>query len=111
MALKSGGGPGAAVEVTTPRFGKKDWRGIEFDDTVPSRFVSGQRVTLAGRVTATDRSDFNTSLLRFWKYGGNSANAVLVQGELTRSGTLFSGRRIHPGAAGPLLDGGLPLLA
>lgn len=87
IAPKAGGPAGAAVEVTTPRFGKKDWRGVEFTDTVPSRFVAGQRVTLAGRVTATDRNDFNNVLIRFWKYGGTSDNALLLWGTVTRSGS------------------------
>lgn len=84
---KAGGGAGAAVEVTAPRFGRADWRGVEFDATVPSRFAAGQRVTLTGRITATDRSDFNNLAVRFWKYGGSNDNAVLLWGTVTRSGT------------------------
>lgn len=100
VAPTTGGGPGAAVEVTTPRFGKKDWRGIEFDDTIPSRFVAGQRVTLTGRVTATDRTDFNFILVRFWKYGGSADNAVRFQGDLTRSGTFALGVEFTPAQRG-----------
>ena len=84
---KAGGAPGAAVEVTTPRFGRADWRGLEFNETVPSRFAVGQRVALSGRVTATDKTDFNFMLVRFWKYEGNDDNAVRFQTEVTRSGT------------------------
>lgn len=73
--------------MTIPRFGRRDWRGAEFNDSVPSRFVAGQRVTLAGRITATDRTDFNSILFRFWKYDGNSDNAVRFWGSVTRSGT------------------------
>jgi hypothetical protein len=83
----AGGAPGTAVEVTAPRFGRRDWRGVEFNDTVPSRFVAGQRVTLAGRIIATDRSDFDNVLVRFWKYGGNADDAVRVFATVTRSGT------------------------
>ena len=87
VAPKAGSAAGAAVEVTTPRFGKKDWRGVDFDDTVPSRFVAGQRVTLSGRVTATDHSDFNIILIRFLKYDGSAESVVSFQIDLTRSGT------------------------
>jgi hypothetical protein len=87
ISPKAGGPTGTAVEVTTPRFGRRDWRGVEFDDTVPSRFVAGQRVTLAGRITATDRTDFNNVLVRFWRYGGTADHAVLLWGTVTRSGT------------------------
>ena len=100
VAPTAGGPPGAAVEVTTPRFGRTDWRGVEFSDTVPSRFVAGQPVTLAGRVTATDRSDFDIILLRFLKYGGTAANAVSVQGAVTRSGTFSLGVEFTPAQRG-----------
>lgn len=87
VAPKTGGAPGAAVEVATPRFGRSDWRGLEFNETVPSRFAVGQRVALSGRVTATDRTDFSAMLVRFWKYEGDSDNSVRFQGDVTRSGT------------------------
>jgi hypothetical protein len=97
---KAGGAAGAAVEVTTPRFGKRDWRGVEFTDTVPSRFVAGQKVSLAGRITATDRSDFNNVLVRLWKYGGTSDNAVRVWGTVTRSGTFTADVEFTAGQRG-----------
>lgn len=84
---KTGGAPGVPVDVTTPRFGRRDWRGVEFDDNVPSRFAAGQRVTLAGRITAGDRTDFSDILIRFSKYGDSPDNAVRAWGTVTRSGT------------------------
>lgn len=87
VSPQAGGSAGAAVEVTTPRFGRRDWRGVEFSDTVPSRFTAGQRATLAGQITATDRSDFNNLLVRFWKYGGTAETAVLAWATVTRSST------------------------
>jgi hypothetical protein len=87
VAPTAGGPLGTAVEVTSPRFGRKDLRGLEFNETVPSRFVAGQRVTLTGRITATEHADYNNLAIRFWKYGGNTDNAVLFWATVTRSGT------------------------
>jgi hypothetical protein len=64
--------------VDTPTFGTADWRGVVFDAPVPSKFKVRERVRLKGRVTALDRTDFDTILVRFWKYGGTDADAIRV---------------------------------
>ncbi len=76
------------LDVSFPKFGTKDWRGVEFDNPVPSRYVAGERVTISGRITATDRSDFSSVLLWYYKYGGSSSDAVSVWA--TPSGNRFT---------------------
>lgn len=71
------------VSVTFPAFGTHDIRGVEFDNPVPSRYKVGDRVTISGRVTATDRTDFHALLLYFYKYGGTSADAVRFDTSIT----------------------------
>ena len=84
----TGVAPGSTlVEVTAPEFGRRDWRGVEFYAPVPSRFSTNRAVQLTGRVTATDRTDFNEVLIRFWKSGGNSSDAVRVLVPVSRAGT------------------------
>ena len=71
------GNPGAAlVEVTTPEFGTRDLRDVQFDATVPSKYPVNQTTTISGTITATDRTDFSQVLVRFWKSGGTSDDAV-----------------------------------
>lgn len=84
---KNAGKIAQALPVDTPEFGRDDWRDISFDAPVASRYSVGQRVGWSGRVTATDRSDFSQVLLRFWKYGGTTDDAVRVQGAVSSAGT------------------------
>ena len=88
------------VEVTAPKFGQRDWRGVEFDAPVPSRFSVNENVQLTGRVTATDRTDFNEVLIRFWKSGGSSSDAVRVQVSVSRAGTFTSDLRFSDSQRG-----------
>jgi hypothetical protein len=55
------------LDTDTPSFGPASIRGVTFDSTIPSRFVSGEAVTITGHVTATDRSDFSQISLGFWQ--------------------------------------------
>ena len=101
VAPAGGGGAGSAVvEVTRPELGRRDWPGVEFDTKVPSRFVVNQNVRLSGRVTATDRTDFDKVLIRFWKSDGTSEDAVRVQVSLTRSGTFTADFQFSNGQRG-----------
>jgi hypothetical protein len=74
------------LDVDDPRFGRRDWRGIEFDDTVPSRYRAGERVRLTGRLTATDRSDFEQIMVGFLKVGGSAEDRVVFAEPVSRSG-------------------------
>ena len=75
------------LPVDAPSFGPADWRGVAFDAPVPSRFKVGQRVRLTGRVTARDRNDFDTILVRFWKYAGSDADAIRVWQRVSSRGS------------------------
>jgi hypothetical protein len=75
------------LPVDAPSFGPADWRGVLFDAPVPSRFKIGQRIRLTGRVTAGDRPDFDTVLIRFWKYGGTDAEAIRVWERVSSRGS------------------------
>ena len=75
------------LPVDAPSFGPADWRGVVFDAAVPGRFKVGQRARLMGRVTARDRSDFDTILIRFWKFGGTDSEAVRVAQRVSSSGS------------------------
>lgn len=71
------------LDVSFPKFGTRDWRDVEFDNPVPSRYKVGERVTISGRITATDRSDFDAILLYFYKYGGTAESAVRFDRSIT----------------------------
>ena len=76
----------APYELDFPPFDVRECPGVTFEAPVPSRILVGQRMRVNGRVTATDRSDFNQILLRYWRRGGNSNTSVRTWAELSRSG-------------------------
>lgn len=63
------------MTVDYPAFGQRDWPGIIFESPVPSRYTTGSRTRLSGRVTDTSRS-FDTVLVRFWRHNGTSDQAL-----------------------------------
>jgi hypothetical protein len=79
----------SAYEVDFPPFDARECMGVTFDAPVPTRFTVGQRIKLSGRVTATDRTDFSSILLRYWRSGGTSATSVRASADVSHSG-LFS---------------------
>lgn len=78
------------LTVTYPKFGTTDWRGIEFDKLVPSRFRAGKTVTLSGRVTATDLKNAIEIVLWFQVDGVPSSEWKLIREPVT--GGRFSAR-------------------
>lgn len=70
-------------------FDREDVRGIKFDDAIPTRFEGSRTYTFSGSVTASDRNDFSSVLIRLWKYGGTDADAIRI------SGTVSSGSRFR----------------
>ena len=52
--------------------------GVELDAPVPGRLDVGQTVTIDGRLTLTDRTDYNIVCFRFIRYGGSDVNEVFV---------------------------------
>ena len=63
------------LSVDSPDFGQQDWPGVVFDGAVPSRYSTGTRTRLSGRVTDTSRN-FDTLLVRLWKHDGGSSQAL-----------------------------------
>ncbi|HEY7286407.1 MAG TPA: hypothetical protein VH497_13240 [Vicinamibacterales bacterium] len=60
------------INIDTPSFGGTSVRGITFSSPIPTRFAVGEQVTLAGHVTAADRSDFDQLMLGFWQVGAST---------------------------------------
>jgi hypothetical protein len=60
----------------------------------------GERFTVAGRVTARDRNDFNEALLRFWPGTGEESRAIRVSGEISRSGSFSIDVELRDGQQG-----------
>ena len=88
------------LPVDAPSFGPADWRGVVFDAPVPGRFKVGQRARLTGRVAAGDRSDFDTVLIRFWKYGGTDGDAVRVSQRVSSRGSFDADVEFRDGQQG-----------
>jgi hypothetical protein len=78
------------ADVSTPRFGTRDCRDVEFAIAPPSAYRIREEVRLEGRVTASDER-FDNMLVRFWKYGGDSAAALRFYDSVSASGS-FSPR-------------------
>ncbi|HTM30399.1 MAG TPA: hypothetical protein VL263_03815 [Vicinamibacterales bacterium] len=74
-------------DVDPAAFGTTDCRGIELTQAPRARVRVAERFTVAGRVTARDRSDFDEVLLRFWPGTGEESRAVRVFRDVSRSGT------------------------
>jgi hypothetical protein len=74
------------LPVDFPLFGRSDWRGVIFDQPVPSRFRVGERVRVTGQVTSRDRTDFNQVMIRFWKHAGADGDAILVSDRVRSNG-------------------------
>lgn len=83
-----------------PRFGAVDCRGFEFTTPPPTRVRAGQRFTVAGRVTARDRSDFYQALFRFWPADDDRAKEELAYAAVSRSGQFSVDVEIRPGREG-----------
>ena len=65
-----------------------EFPGIQLDAAIPGRVAIGRLVTVAGLVTTTERADFNTACVRFYRYGAADLNEVFVCGAIT--GNRFS---------------------
>lgn len=91
-------------EPTT--FGARDCGGVTFTTAPPTRVRAGQRFTIAGRITATDRRDFTQVLFRFWPSDGDDAKVERATAEASRSGEFRVDVEIRSGREGQYaLDG------
>ena len=77
------------LPVDFPDFGETDWRDVRFEAPVASRYKTGQRVRLSGRVTATDRNDYSQILVRLRKYGGTADEAIQLRGPISAAGSFI----------------------
>jgi hypothetical protein len=75
-----------ALKTDFPSFGRTDVRGVTFDKVIPGRYTAGRTVRLTGKVTATDRSDFDEILVKFFKAGSDDDD-ILIYEPITRSRT------------------------
>lgn len=53
----------SALDVSYPALDPTSWRGITFDAPIKTSYTVGERVTISGQVTATDRTDFSQIVL------------------------------------------------
>lgn len=74
-------------DVDFPPFGVRDCPDVVFEQPVPSHYVVREAVSLAARVLVRDR-DYSQALLRFWKAGGTSDDAVSFWEPVSPSGSL-----------------------
>ena len=96
-------GAGALPRTQDPepsRLGPLDCRGFEFTTPPPTRVRAGQRFTVAGRVTARDRSDFVQALFRFWPSDDASEKVERAYTDVSRSGEFRVDVEVRPGREG-----------
>lgn len=87
-------------------FGARDCGGITFTTAPPTRVRTGQRFTIAGRITATDRSDFTQVMFRFWPSDGDASRVERASAEASRSGEFRVDVELRSGREGQYaLDG------
>lgn len=87
-------------EAEPARFGPLDCRGFEFTTAPPTRVRAGERFTVAGRITARDRSDFSQVMFRFWPSDDVSERAERAYAEASRAGEFRTEVEIRPGREG-----------
>ena len=75
-----------AFDVDYPPISEQDCPAVEFSRPVASYRQVGQRFSISGRITATDRTDFNQLAIRFWPYGGDTAKKLMEYADVSASG-------------------------
>jgi hypothetical protein len=78
---------GQRLEVDFPTFGHDDFRDVRFDEAVPTVYRTGRTYRWSGQLLSPDRNDYTQVLVRFWKYGGTSDDAVRVSAPISSSGS------------------------
>jgi hypothetical protein len=82
-------------------FGAADCRGFEFTSPPRARARAGERLTVAGRVTARDRTDFNQILVRLWPGSGDESRSIREFAEIGRSSSFSVQLEVREGWEGP----------
>jgi hypothetical protein len=70
-------------DVDYRAFDRDDVRSLKFDSAIPSRFEAGRSYTFSGTVSASDRNDIDEILIRLWKYGGTTNDAIRMYGSVS----------------------------
>jgi hypothetical protein len=73
-----------SFDIDNPGMAQGDLRGVSLSSPVPNHIKAGQPVTIAGRVTATDRTDFSQLAILFVNY--ETKAQVPAFGTISRSG-------------------------
>ena len=76
------------IDVAPSGVHREELRGILLDDPVPTRIGAGERIVVAGRVTAVDRTDFHAVCVRWLRYGATEDERIFECGSL--NGDWFS---------------------
>jgi hypothetical protein len=90
-------------EVDYPVLGRRDFRDVIFDTDVATHYRIGERVQWSGVVSARDRNDFDRMLIRFWKTGGTTDQAIRVTASVSSRSSFIAETRFQPGQAGTYL--------
>jgi hypothetical protein len=90
-------------EVDYPTLGRRDWREVVFDEDVRTHYRIGERARWSGVVSARDRSDITSILIRFWKSGGTTTDAIRVSAPVSSSSSFIAETQFQPGQAGTYL--------
>ena len=86
----------STLEVDSPALDGTSWRGVAFDAPLKTRYAVGERVSLSGRVTATDRTDFSVLLLIFAPDAGLPGTALQMQTNISSAGTFIANFQFGP---------------
>ena len=71
----------ADFEVSHLSIDPREFWGVRLDEPVPAAIASGETVTIAGTVTATDR-DFDLACVRWVRYGATADNKIIECGAI-----------------------------
>ncbi|MDA1183276.1 MAG: hypothetical protein O2930_01360 [Acidobacteria bacterium] len=77
----------SVLDVNYPALDATSWRGLTFDAPIRTSYASGERVTISGRVTATDRADFSQVVLIFSPDSGLPGEVLQTAATVSPAGT------------------------
>ena len=90
-------------DVDYPGFGRRDFRDVVFDNDVPTRYRIGERVRWSGVVAARDRNDISSILIRMWKSGGTTTDAIRLTASVSSRSSFVIETQFQPAQAGTYL--------
>jgi hypothetical protein len=77
----------SVLDVNSPALDPTSWRGITFDAPIKTSYAVGERVTISGRVTASDRTDFSQIVLIFSPDTGLPGETLQTAATVSAAGT------------------------